>query len=1015
MLVRDFKTRLAAEVLLTGAVVLIAVHGLAVSTNTAYLTRVWEWEDGLPDNSIVGVAQASDGLLWVATAGGLARFDGVHFEEFFPSNIPGGANHIVRGQFIDRRGRLWLNLARGILACVELDALRVFTPADGLLNQLIVGFAEDAQGTLWLAYINGDLMRIQDGKVRQTSAEEGLLPGVPYRIASGPQGELWFARGTEVGVFRNGRALKLATLNETVVQICPARAGGIWIHSASKLLRFQEGRSPEEKTSLPPCRNNEPVRPLLEDSKGAVWIGTAANGLLYYGAQGLSKTTTSHEEITCLAEDREGNLWVGTGGGGLDRLRPRFITRLTVAAGEASAAIRSVTEDLAAKLWAVTADGKVMREEGSSWVTVSEGPEWSGVEATCAVADTNGAVWIGTATTGLYQHRQDKLRTHRESNGLFSDSVRTLFVSSVGELWIGFSGRPAVQRMHASAFQSFHFPESAREIRAFAEDAAGRIWVATAAGHLYRVEADKLVRETAIDESREQSIRCLHATEDGSLWIGYAGWGIGRLKTGAFSRIANAQGLGEDYISGIAADPQGRLWCTGRRGLFHVPLQELLDLAEGKTTRVNAGQVYSRNEGVVNLLAPVYSVTGPLRRRDGRLCFPMGGGLAVLQPENFPLNPAAPPVLLGRVVVDDMTTALYDSQLPLRKQSQARPMNLRLAVGTLRLPPGHRKVEFEFTASSFSAPENVHFRYRLEGFDLGWQEAESGRKASYPRLPAGNYRFLVAARNDAGAWGESTPALNLSVPPFVWQTWWFRALVLTAFTLSVVAVVRYVSLRRLREQMRQVQQQAALDGERARIARDMHDTVGASLTQIGLLGELAHRPATSPDQTRDYVRKMTEGSHALVQQLDEIVWAVDPENDTLEDLAAYVSQFVEEFFADSPIRCRMKAPAMLPALRLTTDVRHNLFLAVREALNNVARHSQATEASVNLTVEHDAVVLRIEDNGRGFKVGMATDRHGLENLKRRLSEIGGACRIESSEGTGTKIVLTWPCRNQPMS
>jgi signal transduction histidine kinase len=156
---------------------------------------------------------------------------------------------------------------------------------------------------------------------------------------------------------------------------------------------------------------------------------------------------------------------------------------------------------------------------------------------------------------------------------------------------------------------------------------------------------------------------------------------------------------------------------------------------------------------------------------------------------------------------------------------------------------------------------------------------------------------------------------------------------------------------------------------------------------------------------------MTLGSHALVQQLDEIVWAVDPENDTLEDLAAYVSQFVEEFFTDSPIRCRVRAPAILPELRLTTDVRHNLFLAVREALNNVARHSKATEASVHLTANEDAVVIRIEDNGRGFDVGASTGRHGLENLKRRLAEIGGSCQIESQEGAGAKIVLAWNCRN----
>jgi signal transduction histidine kinase len=232
---------------------------------------------------------------------------------------------------------------------------------------------------------------------------------------------------------------------------------------------------------------------------------------------------------------------------------------------------------------------------------------------------------------------------------------------------------------------------------------------------------------------------------------------------------------------------------------------------------------------------------------------------------------------------------------------------------------------------------------------------------------------------------------------------------------GATAVVRYLSQRRLREQVRQMQQQAALDRERARIARDMHDTLGASLTQINLLGELASRVATRQRQVTDYVRKMTNSSHALVQQLDEIVWAVDPENDTLDDLATYISQFAAEFLAESPIRFRMKAPAILPHLRLTTDVRHNLFLAVREALNNVVRHSGATEATVTLRVEGEAVIIVIADNGRGFDVISAKGRHGLANLNQRLSEIGGNCRIESEPGHGTKVTLRWQTGENPPS
>jgi signal transduction histidine kinase len=225
-------------------------------------------------------------------------------------------------------------------------------------------------------------------------------------------------------------------------------------------------------------------------------------------------------------------------------------------------------------------------------------------------------------------------------------------------------------------------------------------------------------------------------------------------------------------------------------------------------------------------------------------------------------------------------------------------------------------------------------------------------------------------------------------------------------------VVRYVSYRRLHERMGQIERQAALDQERGRIARDMHDTLGASLTQMNILGALASREGAPLEEVRAHVGKMTGSSQALVQQLDEIVWAVDPENDTLDGLATYISQFASEFFADFPIRCRMRAPPLLPEVRLTTQVRHNLFLAVREALNNVARHSGATEVTVSLAAEDNTLTVSIEDNGHGFEVAAATQGHGLTNLKQRLSEVGGTCRIESRPGAGTKIALVWRWQDQ---
>jgi two-component sensor histidine kinase len=430
-------------------------------------------------------------------------------------------------------------------------------------------------------------------------------------------------------------------------------------------------------------------------------------------------------------------------------------------------------------------------------------------------------------------------------------------------------------------------------------------------------------------------------------------------------------------------------------------------VADGESDHLRPFFLNSRNEGVPSLQAAFDTVTGAYRGRDGALYFPVRTGLAVVRPERLPTNSVSPQVWLEYMGVDGQPVGIYASESPLEKKGASRLANLRRDTGTLRLGPGHRNIEFRFTAPSFTAPENVLFRYRLDGFDNDWVDANRRRNANYPRLPAGRYQFLLTACNESGIWNNPSVAVAFIVQPFVWNTWWFRISVVSLFTLGTAVVLRYAWRRRLRERLREVRQQASLDRERTRIARDMHDTLGAGLTQINFLGALASREETTPEQARTHAAKMSLTSQQLVQQLDEIVWAVDPDNDKLEDLATYISQFVGEFFADLPIRCRMRAATVLPTLRLTSNVRHNLFLAVREGLNNVARHSGASEANVALIVEGIDLVITIEDNGRGFDVETATRRHGLANLNKRLAEIGGISRIESRLGTGTKITLTW--------
>ena len=754
------------------------------------------------------------------------------------------------------------------------------------------------------------------------------------------------------------------------------------------------------------------VTSLLEDQSGMLWIGTADRGLWRFDGQGLSKVETTHRAISCLTEDREGNLWVGTSGGGLNRLRRRTIETLAIAGEFPSEPVRSVTQDTSGHLWVVMESGEMARKDGASWHRLSAGADGSAGKVSCVAADRAGAVWIGTQTQGLGRFEHGAFQFWGKADGLAENSVRTMLVGSNGTLWIAFTAEKKIQCWREGVLQSFQLPESARAVRGMVEDSAGTIWIGTADGQLLHTSGDTLVNEPAIQGDRERSIRCLLATPDGSVWIGYAGWGVGRLKGGKFDRMTTAIGLHDDYVSQMIADDMGRLWCAGRRGLFHVDLENLNAVAESRDDRVRSFLFHSRNEGVTSLQASYDSVTGAQRGRGGELYFPVRTGLAVVRPERLARNSNEPSAILEHVTVDGEPVALYTSYDTLEAGDSLRAANLRERNSPPELSPGHRKVEFGFTAPSFAAPENVLLRYRLEGFDEGWVEADNRRTASYPRLPAGRYTFRLAAFTDAGIWDETAVAMAFTVRPFIWNAAWFRITLASSLVLAIGLVVRYLSYRRLRERMQQLQHQAALDRERARIARDMHDTLGASLTQINLLGALASHETTPPEQVRTHAAKISGTSQTLVQQLDEIVWAVDPDNDTLDDLATYISQFAAEFFADVPIRCRVKAPTLLPTVRLTSNVRHNLFLAVREALNNVARHSAATEVNVALTAEHGLVMISIEDNGCGFRPSTNPPGHGLANLRRRLEEIGGTSRIEAEPGTGTRITLEWRWQNE---
>src|SRR5581483_2792726 len=381
-----------------------------------------------------------------------------------------------------------------------------------------------------------------------------------------------------------------------------------------------------------------------------------------------------------------------------------------------------------------------------------------------------------------------------------------------------------------------------------------------------------------------------------------------------------------------------------------------------------------------------------LKTQSGLLWFPTLKGVAVTDPRQRRSHDASLSTVLEEALVDG-------NSLPLRGGGPTE----------LRIQPGNHRLELGYTAVSFDAPDRVRFRYRLEPLDSDWFDAGTRRTASYPYVPPGNYRFLVAASDTSGDWGP--PAmLSFSVARFFWQSWWFRGIVGLCALAAVAGAARVAEKRKLQRRLRQLEQEKLLERKRTLIAQDLHDEMGAKLCRISFLSEHAKRGPVMPDDVRSQIVSISDASREVLHSLDEIVWAVNPRNDSLEPVASYIGQYAQDYFQDTGIRCELEIPSQFPPYALSSQLRHHLFHAVHEALTNTLKHSKATRARIAVKCSAATFEIVASDNGAGFDPAADSPAagNGLRNMRERLAEVGGSCHVESQPGRGVAVHFLIP-------
>jgi signal transduction histidine kinase len=487
----------------------------------------------------------------------------------------------------------------------------------------------------------------------------------------------------------------------------------------------------------------------------------------------------------------------------------------------------------------------------------------------------------------------------------------------------------------------------------------------------------------------------LHLDVDGTLWIGTLGGGLSRYKDGQMITFTSQQGLWADTISQIVADDDNNLWFGCNHGIFRVSKKELNDLAAGKIAFVHP-RIFGLSDGM-----PAQECSGGfcpagLKTKSGLICFSTVKGLVLVDPEAH-LKALPHEVLLEEVLVDDRVLQA-DIHNTTATTNGASPRHLVV-------PHGAWEVDLHYTAISLSSPELVRFRYRLQGLDKDWIEAGGRRTAYYHRIPPGDYNFQVTACNADGIWSDQKASLAITVQPFFWETTWFRAAVIIGVLALLAGIVRLMERRRYSY----LETQNAIEKERLRISKDIHDDIGGILTQVSLISDLGQSETKNQPLLNGQFERIGNQSRAAVQALDEIVWATNPKNDNLSRFAEYVCRFADECFESSAIRCWQAVPTDLPSLPLRSNVRHNVFLAIKEAFTNILKHSRATEVSLRITLKSSQVWVEIEDNGKGFSASQPSQGgNGLNNMKTRLEECGGQIEMVSTPGQGSKIRFSFP-------
>lgn len=944
--------------------------------------RSWTSMADLQATPVWAITQDAEGYLWLGVRGGLVRFDGTSFVRWDALSGEALPEQEVRALHAARDGSLWVGFGNaGGVSRIRDGAAHTYPPGDGLPGGPIWALHEDRQGTLWAGGAYG-VSRFRDGGWERVGADRGIASDrvMLFQVHEDAAGELWL--GTVAGLYRYRPASdtfdRIVSAGRVVRSVTSIPEGPLWVAGEPLGLRQAGPVQPAQAAGLVP----ELTAPLLRDRRGHLWGGTAGAGVVRIGDREWAGSTAverltpadglTGSRINTLHEDRAGNIWIGTDGG-LDYVAVDSPNVLGVRTELAGRYVTSLAAGAQGSLWAGTSDGVYrMSDGGATLHRIGDGGMLDGVSA--VHQDRQGTVWAA-AFGALVRFEDGRFTRVPLPGGLTLFRVTAMTSDAGGGLWL--CDATGLYRLQAGALTDYSgAPAVAGRTPVGAyTDMRGRVWIGFADGGLVSFE-DGQAREYP-DEAGVTSgpIRAFFEDGDGGLWVG-SHRGLARLERGRFVGLSDSGRPGGHDVIGITQDHEGLIWVVTAAHVLRFAPAEFMQAAADPAYRFAVVSDWGPWTA-----SPEWwgSYTTSTRTTDGELWIPTPDGARVIDPRQIAgTDPRA--VRVDRVRFDQQPHA---------------------AAARARVPADATRIEIEYSTPAFDVP--ARFRYMLEGFDQDWVEVGAFRQAFYTNLPPREYRFRVAASYGGARWVEAEP-WQFTVLPTIYETAAFRAAAGLALVLMVLGAWR-LRLRYVRQQF------ALVVGERARVGREIHDTLLQGMAGVAMqVHAVSESLDGSQTQARAALNSARDALEHYMREARRSIWELrGPSLESL-DLPAAIEALGERLTAGGATRFTLRVRGV--PRRCDPQLKHHLLRVCGEAISNAVQHARPDEIAVELSYDDDAVKVCVRDDGLGFDVEQVEReprRHwGLAGMRERAAQLGAALTLVSVPSGGTRVEITAP-------